>query len=377
MQVVLLFLIFIRPFISSLAFPSLNYLYTVALLIFLIFYFVYIEALSSKLSYIKYPLLFFFLGIIFSILLSRNKLNSLNEFYVYISGLSLFVISATLDHRNKIRLINTIILSAFVISLLAIYQYIFGFQNLLNYMAQQKIIEPFALDYISQRRVFFPFITPNILAGYLAMVMPLCLINKRWSLLILPISIIALLLTKSIGALLSLFFGFTMYFALLNNFKKKQIIILIAILLILGSTLILRSTTHKQHIQPIFSTLMRLSYWKNSLIIIKAHPLSGTGLGNFNLPQCRYAHNSYLQIWAEMGLLGIISFLWLIISIVKQSLKNIWHSDYKNEYAALLSAISIFLIHNFIDFSFFLPEVSFIWWIILGLSFCSLSFRVS
>ena len=69
---------------------------------------------------------------------------------------------------------------------------------------------------------------------------------------------------------------------------------------------------------------MRLNYWADSLKIIKVYPWTGTGLGNFNLTYARYAHNSYLQIWAEMGILGIIAFLWLIITVLKSGLKNLY-----------------------------------------------------
>ncbi|MDD5166157.1 MAG: O-antigen ligase family protein, partial [Candidatus Omnitrophica bacterium] len=144
------------------------------------------------------------------------------------------------------------------------------------------------------------------------------------------------------------------------------IFFLLAILLISGFIIALRMNTQKQHIQPVFSTLMRLGYWEDSLKIIRAHPLSGIGLGNFNLSQSRYAHNSYLQIWAEMGILGIVSLLWLIIAVLKQGLGSLKTSINKLQTVSLFSANIIFLAHNFIDFSFFLPEVVFLWWVILG-----------
>jgi O-antigen ligase len=108
-------------------------------------------------------------------------------------------------------------------------------------------------------------------------------------------------------------------------------------------------------------------------MIIKKHALSGVGLGNFNLPQCRYAHNSYLQIWAEMGILGIISIFWIIISILKLSLNSLKTHSNKIEIAGLFTANIVFLTTNSVDFGFFLPEVVFIWWVILGLLYSSAS----
>lgn len=362
---ILLSLIFIRPFISSLAFPYLNLIYSVLLLIFLAIWFIYKGILIKKIQPLKYPLILFSLVLIISVVFSPDKLNSLGELYKYTTGIFLLFIAASLTDEDKMHLIHSIVLASLFISFLAIYQYFFGFKHTLDYMAKVKITYPFALDYITRKRVYLPFVTPNILGGYLAMTLPLVLTYKKnriW--LILPL-LFALFLTKSLGALLSLFLGAVIYFYLRGRLKKRGWLILFGLLIIIGLVFMIRAATQKQHLQPIFSTVMRLNYWKDTLRIIKARPLTGVGVGNFNLVFSRYAHNSYLQIWAELGILGIISILWLITAILKSALKNIKDS-HKNLYACLISANAIFLIHNITDFSYFLPEVSFIWWIIFG-----------
>jgi len=106
---------------------------------------------------------------------------------------------------------------------------------------------------------------------------------------------------------------------------------------------------------------MRLNYWRDTLRIIKSHPLTGVGPGNFNLITSHYAHNSYLQIWAKMGILGIISILWLAIASIKVSLKNLKIENIKTGTAALISANIVFLSRNLLDFISFLPEVSYLW----------------
>src|SRR4030042_5188824 len=118
------------------------------------------------------------------------------------------------------RVIRTIVLGGFIISILAIYQYFFGFQHTLDYLTKEKITAPFALDYIGRRRAFFPFVTPNTLGGYLAMVIPLALIYKKriWFILLLSF---ALFLTKSLGALLTLFLALGLYFYLREKLKTR------------------------------------------------------------------------------------------------------------------------------------------------------------
>jgi putative inorganic carbon (HCO3(-)) transporter len=143
--------------------------------------------------------------------------------------------------------------------------------------------------------------------------------------------------------------------------------LLFDLLVIVVLVLISRSTTQREHILPAFSLIKRLDYWQGTLQIIKSSPLIGVGLGNFDLVQSRYAHNSYLQIWAEMGILGIISILWLIIAVFKSAFMNIKKGTQNNQIVGFISANTVFLAHNFVDFTFFLPEVAMIWWIIVGL----------
>ena len=304
MLIILLILIFIRPFISSLAFPFLNSLYSNFFLVFIITWLFVKGASLNKIQTLKYPLISFCLALIISVAFSSDKVNSLKELSYYITGIFLFVIGGSLTYEEKIRLIQTIILTSFVIGLLSVYQYFFGFQHLLEYVSKKGLSDSFTLDYISRRRVFFPFVTPNTLAGYLIMIIPLLLINKNRIWFIIPLSF-ALLLTQSLGAFLSLFLALGIYFYLQNKLGWKKAFSLLGLLIIIGLVFIARVSTQKQHLQPIFSTVMRLSYWKDTLRMIEARPLIGVGLGNFNLVQSLYAHNSYLQIWAEMGIFGL------------------------------------------------------------------------
>jgi len=368
MLVILLILIFIRPFISSLAFPEVNRIYSILLLGFLGTWLVLKGLPLKEIKPIKYPIMLLCLALIISVGFSQDRFKSLIELYKYILGLLLFLTGISLTSKQKGVVVKTIILTGAIISLLAIYQYLFGFSHLLNYIAKEKITNPFFLDYIGRKRVFLPFVTPNTLAGYLAFILPLVLVIKeksRW-LILLAVSF-SLLLTKSLGALLSLFLALTVYFYLENKLKRKGVLLLAGLLAITVLLFISRSLPQKQHTQPLFSTLMRMNYWKDTLEIIRASPLTGVGLGNFNLVHSRYAHNSYLQIWAEMGILGIISILWLIFTVFKSALKNISENTQKNQVVVLIAANTVFLAHNLVDFTFFLPEVALLWWIILGL----------
>lgn len=368
MFMLLLILIFVRPFISSLTFPYANFIYSALFLGFLTIWITIKRIDLKELRPLRYPLCAFILALAISCVFSNNITTSVKELYKYASGILLLCIGISLADKEKGKVILCITLAGLAISLIAIYQYCLGFSHLSDYAAKKSIADPFILDYISRRRPFAPFITPNALAGYLAMLLPLVLIRKNnlWS--IIPVSL-ALLLTKSLGGLLSVLTGLTLYLYLRGNLKKKGVLFLEGLLIIIGLVWISRTAFQKTHAQPIFSAVIRLNYWRDTLEIIKLHPWAGLGLGNFNLIQSRYAHNSYLQLISEAGILGIISFLWLVIVILKSALKKIKESSYKIQAVSLLTANIVFLAHNCVDFTFFLPEISLIWWIILGLNF--------
>ncbi len=366
MLIILQALVFIRPFISSLAFPYLNLIYSVCLILFLVIWGIASNKPCKNIQYLCLPLILFCSALAISIIFSINKLSSLFSLYNYIIYLLSFIAAASLSLKDRIRVGQAIFMAGFIISIFALYQYFFGFTHILNYIAKNKISDPFALDYISRRRIFSPFVTPNALGGYLAMILPLALINKNSPWFMVPI-FLALMLTGSLGAILSLFLGLIIYLYLKGKLGRKTILPLSGLIIAIALIFIARSITLKQHAAPGFSALMRLDYWRETLRIIGSRPLTGLGIGNFNLPQTRYAHNSYLQIWAEMGILGISAFFGLIFRSLKSGFKKLKFSEEKNYTIALITAIAIFLMHNLIDFTFFLPEVSTIWWIMLGL----------
>mgnify|MGYP001560172446 CR=1 FL=1 len=80
------------------------------------------------------------------------------------------------------------------------------------------------------------------------------------------------------------------------------------------------------------SVKSRLGIWKSSFESILQHPLLGVGIGNYPVvlnedisaaKKGASAHNLYLDIASEMGLLGLAAFLLIILSIFKKIRKEI------------------------------------------------------
>ncbi len=108
------------------------------------------------------------------------------------------------------------------------------------------------------------------------------------------------------------------------------------------------------------SNSQRLENWEQAIETIKEHSWLGVGLGNYSLavkPSAQYrepiyAHNLYLDIWAELGFLGIFSWLGIIFS-------SLWYSYQKFKqtnnllFAYLLLALLAFSIHSVFESSLF------------------------
>jgi O-antigen ligase len=122
----------------------------------------------------------------------------------------------------------------------------------------------------------------------------------------------------------------------------------------------------------------RLDLWLSSLQMVRDHPLLGVGLDNFAYlyqqlyiragaaaePNLSHPHNWVLHVWLELGLLGLIAFSWL--------LAKAWNlargSTSKWLVAGALGAMADLLVHGFIDNSYFLVDLAFLFWLSLALS---------
>ena len=365
----LIILIFIRPFISSLAFTPANTAYSLLLILCLAIYFLTRKpplALENKL---KTPLLLLCAFLALSTVIAPDMLKACRGLADLLAGILLFAAASSWNAEKRDKAVRLMVFTAFIISLLAVYQYFFSFRHTEEFL-NADMSSGFARDYISSRRVFFPFVTPNALAGYIAMLIPLSLADKQRRWLAIPLAL-AFFLSRSLGAFASVFAAVLLYFLIQGKIDKRKIICLSSILLAAGLIFILRAGWSPKHHQPLFSTVMRLDYWGKTLDIIRLHPFIGCGLANFNLAASRYSHNSYLQFWAETGIPGLACLFWLAGTVVFTGIKKLKEKISSPGDGLLFIAAITFLLHNLVDFTFFLPEVSQTWWLILGIFYAS------
>ena len=114
----------------------------------------------------------------------------------------------------------------------------------------------------------------------------------------------------------------------------------------------------------------RFQIWSAAIAMFKDSFLLGKGLGSFmgcfrqysNL-SIQYAHNCYLQILAETGLIGLLAFLWFLGEIILGSYKEL-RLKFNSLFLGLFSAFLAFLIHIFFDTQLYALKLSILFWVL-------------
>lgn len=192
-----------------------------------------------------------------------------------------------------------------------------------------------------------------------------------------------LFLTTSAGALLGT--AFSIIVILIMNIKKLLVpIIIFFIIAILITSLIpyLRTYLKEGILDEALSINDRLIMWSVGWNIFKSHPFIGNGVNTFfeHFKYLRtdedkrirgsYAHNCFLQMAADIGLLGLVSFLCfaglVLYSNIRKTIKD--PLRFKNAFIAGLSlGVAAFLVHSFFDTNLYSLNLSALFWISIGI----------
>ena len=226
--------------------------------------------------------------------------------------------------------------STLLVVLWGYFQYIFGID-----ISDMKWVDGEAFPEL-RKRIFSTLENPNVLAGYLDVMICLTLgvlskvqTGKQKIFLIVVIAMLAacLAMTYSRGAFLTISIVFIIY-GLLQDWR---ILILFAGL---TGIIIYSDATFLDRILSVFTTTndssegLRLGIWVSTISMIADHPFVGIGWGayKFIYPQYNYyladpnitiyhAHNLYLNVAAEVGIVGALAFFWYFFGTMLSTLE--------------------------------------------------------
>jgi O-antigen ligase len=213
-------------------------------------------------------------------------------------------------------------------------------------------------------RVYGTFAHPNLLAFYLLLVLTLCFLiflssdKKKVSILIYGLLAGIFLITLGFTYTRSAWLGLLLVVLLLGLTRYRTFLIISLIFLSLSyfsiETINQRISAFSSH-DPGSSINWRLTLWEDTLSYASQRPVLGYGAGTSKELILKKrgpdagssdAHNDYLRVLLEDGLIGLIGFLILLASLGAELFKI-----YRDQNRPRLKALAFICLILFIGFS--------------------------
>jgi len=254
---------------------------------------------------------------------------------------------------------------------------------------------------------FSTFTNTSHFSAYIGMFIPIsiallfCEINpngKLWIVFAFFLMMMALILSFDKGGIAQIvvaFFALFLFLGFSGLIRHKGERILFASVVILIAIFSLINASEIPHTFSVIFTSdfgsssdptlwKRWLLWQDTIEMIKTRPLFGYGLGTFQFvyprfqnprlislfESARFAHQEYLQIAAETGILGLGAFLWFLYAFFKIAIRSM-----RLQRKSVLQGIIVggvasccgVLAHNFYEFNFHIETITITFVVIVAL----------
>ena len=210
---------------------------------------------------------------------------------------------------------------------------------------------------------------------------------------------LSIFLSLSRGGILSLCVSVALLGFLLSkriSTRKGRLLLIVTIVVIFyavgwfGWTPVFERFRSIRTVQGEISEL-RLDIWKDSLGLMRDFPLTGTGAGSFMhvYPGYRtirgegiadHAHNDYLELLTDGGIIGAGLFAWFMAAVLTQSYQAFLKRKdpyARHLFAGALAGVTAFLLHGITDFNFFIGANGLYLFLLLGIMVNAAHFRLA
>lgn len=343
----------------------------VAVLLFFICIYKKDATLDRKKKKYYYAIIFFVLTMLLSALFSGDIAYGLKRWAdMWIWRLMPFIIiTCCIKQEESIKILKTSCLGISIGILCLIYQGVSGDSRAAGFFGH-----------------------PMTFAGYLCMYLPLFLIGyfenlfgtkyKHVSGLMFLAGLAALIFNGTRGAWLAV--AITSGILLLYYmFRSKRNLIVGIVLIAVSGGLLVNDAAFMHRVSTITnnkyqSNSERLLMWESAWNMFKDHPVFGVGLGQYKdnyqqkyispkakEPNLAHAHNNFMQMLAENGIVGFIGFITMFVYIIGRNVRMFLNS--KNIYSLAICSVTItLLLQGLTEFNFGNSAVVKAYWLILG-----------
>lgn len=332
--------------------------------------------------------------------LLRFDLGQMATGFVYLGRFAMYILVAIVGFdllsrdssgRFKKLVLTTMMISFFLLIVLGFLQLHF-FPSFLDLGMQDKGWDPHI------GRLLSTWFDPNFMGGFFAFMLPVSLglslyfyrYKVWWKAILLGLlsflGLMALYFTYSRSGYLALMVGLGLF----TFFKSRRLLVLFVIFLVIGFSLSTRvqqramdawesakSLVGVEDQKPLDPTSQfRVDSWTFASDIIKDYPIFGAGYGRYadefyergrgsaENHSSSGSDSSLLTIWAQTGIFGLLSYLWIFFVAFAISLKKIWKKDTLKSYLqlGLLCGLAALLAHSFfVNSLLFAHMMVFLW----------------
>lgn len=344
--------------------PQWFYL-SLANLIILFYYLKYESKLDLKDLFLSKTFICYIMFLIFcliSIFFSINKFESINYFsrivLVFITFVNFYILLGGINKKNIVYIITFL----FIVEGLAVFL---------------QFLDLYEFGKIFGRNAKLIGVSANInIAGFsIALTLPFALnllyklkgLKKFILSIFVIISVFSAFMTGSRGATLSItiiFISFFIYLIIfengvINKLKEGFLILIPFIITIFVTEILFDTMRYSYRMNQIVErgSNSRLKYYSDAFDSVKQNPITGVGIGNWKINSIDkgkrhiegyivpyHAHNDYIQILAETGVFGLISYVFIFIFSILNHLKIFF-----NNKSPLVLSCFLFLFIYLID----------------------------
>lgn len=330
--------------------------------------------------YFAFYVLFITLGLVCS--LSRSLSLRFFLFHMTCFLLAVVTVSAVKEYRQ---LKTLLILAALGLAAAALYGCYQGYIGVEVVASQQDL----TLNKDMPGRIYSFFDNPNNFAEVLVMLMPLTaaltLNAKGWrgrlgGLLALGVEAAAIGMTYSRSSWLGLVLAVVVFLVLMDwRFLPAMVVLGVCAIPFLPKSILNRILTIGNMKDS--SARYRIAIYEDTARLLKDYGVTGVGLGSdvtrrvfLHYPTLYdgnypiHTHNNYLQMWAEIGIFGLLAYAGLILGQIKEGLRAFRRADkpLKRVLAAALGGLVGLLAIGLVEYTWFYPRNMFLFWLLFA-----------
>lgn len=221
----------------------------------------------------------------------------------------------------------------------------------------------------------YPF--PNAIGLFLA---PLILLSfevvkektYRWpALAATAVMLAGIIVAENEGALVGIAAGFFFLGIIHRRTRLATIIATITFVVAVIITPAVRGPVIEKLTLRDWSGTVRRLTWEETTAMLKDRPFFGAGLSgyparlapyhHYKIEIFQYPHQLFLNLWSEVGVLGMIAFGWILVAFGRLA----WRQKGARPYA--IAAMITILVHGLVDVPYFKNDLAFLFWIIIAL----------